>query len=186
MPRRLSARIALAFAAVALVTLVATGATLFVVLRGLHADATISALTQTSQPLVFQLRTAAAQGDLRVRPSPTCAAQVADDGLSVDLVTAAGSIAVDLVGAAGPVEPIDLDPTAPRGTVTSGTARFDDGRDHLYAATTLRGPNAAGPRAIVLSEPDTSAGDALRDLAPDAARRGHPGRAHRRPRSPTS
>jgi signal transduction histidine kinase len=83
--------------------------------------------------------------------------------LSVDLVTAAGSIAVAGSGG-GPVGPIDLDPTAPRGTVTSGTVRYDDGRDHLYAATTLRGPNAAGPRAIVLSRPDTSAGDALRDL----------------------
>ena len=39
MLRRLSARIALAFAAVALITLVAVGATLFVALRGLHADA---------------------------------------------------------------------------------------------------------------------------------------------------
>lgn len=162
MPRRLSARIALAFTAVAFATLVATGATLFVVLRGLHADATISALTQTSQPLVFQLRTAAAQGDLRSTLADL-RAQVADDGLSVDLVTAAGSIAV-AGGGGGPVEPIDLDPTSPRGTVTSGSVRFEDGRDHLYAATTLRGPNAAGPRAIVLSRPDTSAGDALRDL----------------------
>ncbi len=160
--RRLSTRIGLAFAAVAFATLVATGATLFVILRGLHADATISALTQTSQPLVFQLRTAAAQGDLRATVADL-RAQVADDGLSVHLVTAAGAV-VDLGGTGGPVEPIRLDPTAPRGTVSSGSIRFTDGRDHLYSATTLRGPNGAGARAIVLSQVDTSAGDALRDL----------------------
>ncbi len=160
--RRLSARIGLAFAAVAFATLVATGATMFVILRGLHADATISALTQTSQPLVFQLRTAAAQGDLRATLADL-RAQVADDGLGVHLVTAAGAV-VDLGGTGGPVETIGLDPTAPRGTVTSGSVRFSDGRDHLYSATTLRGPNGVGARAIVLSQLDTSAGDALRDL----------------------
>ena len=160
--QRLSARIGLAFAAVAFATLVATGATMFVILRGLHADATISALTQTSQPLVFQLRTAAAQGDLRATLADL-RAQVTDDGLSVHLVTAAGAV-VDLGGTVSPVETIGLEPTAPRGTVTSGSVRFSDGRDHLYSATTLRGPNGVGARAIVLSQLDTSAGDALRDL----------------------
>ena len=45
----------------------------------------------------------------------------------------------------------------------TGTAHFSDGRDHNYAATTLRGPNAAAPsRAVnMISQLDASAGDAL-------------------------
>ncbi len=161
---RLSTRIALAFGAVALVTVLATGATLFVALRGLHQDAAIAALGQTSQPLVFQLRAAALNGDLRALLADL-REQVAADGVAVDLLSSDGRV-IDLGGDAAPVDRIPLDPGSTRGSVTSGTARFSDGRDHNYAATTLRGPNAAAPtRAIVLSQLDTSAGDALRDLA---------------------
>jgi signal transduction histidine kinase len=163
-PDRLSTRIALAFIGVALVTVVATGATLFVALRGLHQDAEIAALSQTSQPLVFQLRAAALSGDLRSLLSDL-RQQVAADGVSVDLLSSDGRT-VDLFGEAAPVDRIALDPSSTRGTVATGTVRFADGRDHVYAATTLRGANAVGPtRAIVLSQVDTSAGDALRDLA---------------------
>lgn len=164
MPDRLSTRLALAFIGVALVTVIATGATLFVALRGLHQDAAIAALSQTSQPLAFQLRAAALSGDLRSLLTDL-RQQVAGDGVSVDLLTGDGRV-VDLAGEAAPVDRIALDPSSTRGTVTTGTVRFADGRDHDYAATILRGPNAAGPaRAIVLSQLDTSAGDALRDLA---------------------
>ena len=161
---RLTTRIALAFGAVALVTVVATGATLFVALRGLHQDAARAALGQTSQPLAFQLRAAALNGDLRTLLADL-RQQVAEDHVSVDLLTADGRV-LDLAGEAAPVDRIPLDPGSARGTVTTGTARFADGRDHNYAATILRGPNAAAPtRAIVLSQLDTSAGEALRDLA---------------------
>ncbi len=163
MPDRLSTRIALAFVGVALVTVVATGATLFVALRGLHQDAALAALSQTSQPLVFQLRAAALTGDLRSLLADL-RQQVAADGVSVDLLGSDGRV-VDLTGEGAPVDRIPIDPTSTRGTIVTGTARFADGRDHAYAATTLRGPNAVGPaRAIVLSALDTSAGDAMRDL----------------------
>jgi two-component system sensor histidine kinase MprB len=160
---RLPARIALAFAAVALITVAAVGATLFVALRSLHADAVTSALAQTSQPLVFQLRNAVLGGDLRATLSGL-RQQVATEGVSVELITADGRT-VDLGGEALAVEAIPIDPGAGRGTVTRGSIRFDDGQDHLYAATTLRGPNVLGPRAIVLSQVDTSGAEALRDLA---------------------
>jgi signal transduction histidine kinase len=160
---RLPARIALAFSAVALVTVTAVGATLFVALRSLHADAAMSALAQTSQPLVFQLRNAVLAGDLRAILSDL-RQQVAAEGVSVELVTADGRM-VDLGGDVLAVERFPIDPGAARGTVTTGAIRFSDGHDHLYAATTLRGPNAVGPRAIVLSQLDTSGADALRDLA---------------------
>jgi len=159
---RLSARIALAFAAVALVTLVGVGATLFVALRGLNADAATSALAQTSQPLIFQLRAATLAGDLR-QLLANLRAQVADDGVSVDLVTADGAV-VDLDGGAAPVSRFPVNATATRGQVDQGSIVGSDGTAYLYASTTLRGPNATGPRAIVLFQPDTSGAAAIRDL----------------------
>jgi signal transduction histidine kinase len=46
----------------------------------------------------------------------------------------------------------------------SGTTAFTDGRQHLFAATVLRPAAAAGPRAIILSRPDQSRGQALADV----------------------
>lgn len=162
MIHRLSARIALAFVAVAVVTLVAVGATLFVALRSLDARATTSALAQTSQPLVFQLRAATLSGDLR-QLLTDLRAQVAQDGVSVELITADGRV-TDLTGGGPTVARFPIDPTAGRGHVDTGSVEDDDGKPYLYAATALRGPNAVGPRAIVLFVPDTSGAEALRDL----------------------
>ena len=159
---RLSTRIALAFMAVALVTLAAVGATLFVALRSLHADAATAALSRTTQPLVFQLRAVTGAGNLRTVLADL-REQVVEDGVSVHLVTAEGRV-VDLGGDSLPVDRFPIDPTAPRGRTLTGSLRFAAGKDHLYAATTLRGPNAAGPRAIVLSQLDTSGAEAVRDL----------------------
>ncbi len=159
---RLSTRIALAFMAVALVTLAAVGATLFVALRSLHADAATAALSRTTQPLVFQLRAVTGAGNLRTVLADL-REQVVEDGVSVQLVTAEGRV-VDLGGDPLPVDRFPIDPTAPRGQTFTGSLRFADGKDHLYAATTLRGPNAAGPRAIVLFQLDTSGAEAVRDL----------------------
>lgn len=162
MIHRLSARIAVAFVAVAVVTLVGVGATLFVALRSLHADAATSALAQTSQPLVFQLRAATLAGDLRQVLSDL-RAQVIEDGVSVELLTADGR-ATDLAGSGLTVSRFPIDPTAGRGHTDTGSTQGSDGKPYLFAATTLRGPNAAGPRAIVLFVPDTSGADAVRDL----------------------
>lgn len=159
---RLSTRIALAFMAVVLVTLAAVGATLFVALRSLHAEAATAALSRTTQPLVFQLRAVTGAGNLRTVLADL-RQQVVEDGVSVHLVTADGRV-VDLGGDPLPVDRFPIDPMAPRGRTFAGSLRFADGKDHLYAATTLRGPNAAGPRAIVLSQLDTSGAEAVRDL----------------------
>ena len=162
MVHRLSARIALAFVAVAVITLVAVGATLFVALRSLDAQATTSALAQTTQPLVFQLRAATLSGDLRQVLS-NLRAQVAEEGVSVELLMADGR-ASDLTGVGPSIARFPIDSTAGRGHVDTGSVAAADGKPYLFAATTLRGPNAAGPRAIVLFVPDTSGADALRDL----------------------
>lgn len=162
MIQRLSARIALAFVAVAVVTLVAVGATLFVALRSLHADAATSALAQTTQPLVFQLRAATLAGDLR-QVLGDLRAQVVEDGVSVELLMADGT-ATDLGGDPLAITRFPINPTAGRGHIDKGAIETADGKAYLFAATILRGPNAAGPRAIVLLVPDTSGADAVRDL----------------------
>ena len=162
MLHRLSARIAFAFAAVALIAVVGVGATLFVALRGLHADAATSALAQTSQPLVFQLRAATLAGDLRTLLA-NLRAQVATDGVSVDLVTADGQV-VDLGGDPAPVARFPPSVTSTRGDVDTGSVAGSDGKTYLFASTTLRGPNAVGPRAIVLFQADTAGAEAIRDL----------------------
>ena len=161
--QRLSARIALAFAAVAVITLIGVGAALFVALRSLHADAASAALAQTSQPLIFQLRAATLSGDLRTLVADL-RAQVAEDGVSVELVGADGRI-VDLGGEPIEIARFPVDATAARGNVDTGAIQAADGKTYLYATTTLRNPNAAGPvRSLVLLQADTSGAEALRDL----------------------
>lgn len=160
---RLSVRIGLAFAAVALITLVGVGAALFVALRSLHADAATAALAQTSQPLVFQLRAATLSGDLR-QLLADLRASVAQEGVSVELITADGR-GVDLGGDPIPIARYPVNATAGRGTVDTGSILGTDGESYLFAATTLRNPNAAGPvRSIVLVQADNSGAEAIRDL----------------------
>lgn len=163
MPNRLSARIALAFATVAVATLLAVGGTLFVALRALHTDAASAALAQTSQPLVVQLRAAGGSADVRTILANLRDATAGSD-LAVYLVTADGRV-IDLSGQAMPIDPFPIDPTAGPGVTRTGTIRFADGRQHVYAATTLRRPAALGPRAIVLAQLDQAGAEALRDLA---------------------
>ena len=146
-----------------MITLIAVGAALFVALRSLHAEAASAALAQTSQPLMFQLRAATLSGDLR-QLIADLREQVAEDGVSVELVGADGRI-VDLGGEPVSIVRFPVDPTAARGAVDTGTIAASDGSAYLYASTTLRNPNAAGPvRSLVLLQPDTSGAEALRDL----------------------
>src|SRR3989304_3244083 len=65
MPDRVSSRIAAAFAVVGLVAVLAVGAGLFVSLRTLHQEATISSLGDAAQPIVARVRALAATAELR-------------------------------------------------------------------------------------------------------------------------
>ena len=58
MPASLTGRIVAAFALLAIVLWLAIGATMFVVLRGLHAEATSSALADIAQTLAVRFRSA--------------------------------------------------------------------------------------------------------------------------------
>ena len=163
LPRSLTGRIVGAFALLAIVLWLAIGATMFVALRALHAEATSSSLADIAQTFAVRLRGAVVDNQVRL-----VIAQIRNDvsnsDVTVQLLAADGSV-VD-VGQADPApdQPIPIPASARIGDTLTDQARFADGEIHDYAALVLRGPNAATARAVLLSTVDRSGADALRDL----------------------
>ncbi len=161
-PDRLTARIAVAFVAVGLTTLLAVSTGVFVVLRDLHREATQATLADLAQPLVTRalqvsaLRDPAAiVADLRADLRPEVAVHLQLPGGRI-----VGSDVVVDVGDIG------LDRTLRRGEAVRGVADGTDGRPHLFAATVLRAAGAlTDPGVLFVTTPDRSAAEALRDLA---------------------
>ncbi len=160
-PRSLGGRLVAAFAIFALAVLLAVGGALFVVLRGLHADATYGSLGDLADSVTVQVRQSITAGNLR--------------GTIVELrdTLAARSIDVMIVGVDGrlrplvgePIgEPIPIAGQAP-GEQIRGQITIDD-RSHLYVASVLRraGAAAAAPRALAFVTLDRSGAQALADL----------------------
>lgn len=162
MPDRVSARIAAAFSIVALVAVLAVGAGLFVSLRNLHQEATISSLGDIAQPVLARIRTVGALAELRSAAGVIKASLPSDVGL---YAIAGGRVVTAETGVA-PVDVgvIDLSGLAV-GQSAGGGLTADDGSRVLYSATVIRPAGAAlGSVAIVLTSPDRSATMALRDL----------------------
>ena len=162
MPDRVSARIAAAFSIVALVAVLAVGAGLFVSLRNLHQEATISSLGDIAQPVLARIRTVGALAELR------SAAGVIQAGLPPDigLYAIVGGRVVTAETGTAPVDVgvIDLEGLA-IGQSAGGGLTAGDGSRVLYSATVIRPAGAVlGSVAIVLTAPDRSAALALRDL----------------------
>ncbi|HSL97773.1 MAG TPA: HAMP domain-containing sensor histidine kinase [Candidatus Deferrimicrobiaceae bacterium] len=160
-PRTLGGRLVAAFVVLAVAVLLAVGGTLFVVLRGLHADATLGSLGDLADSVTVQVRQSIAAGNLR--------------GTIEELrdALAARSIDVMVVGVDGrlrplvgePVgEPIPIADLAPGGQVR-GRIVVDD-RTYLYVASVVRRaarPETA-PRALAFVTLDRSGAQALADL----------------------
>ncbi|MFZ5853570.1 MAG: HAMP domain-containing sensor histidine kinase [Chloroflexota bacterium] len=163
MPRSLPGRIALAFIGLSLAIWLALGGTLFLVLRGLHGEATIARLTDVAVPLVAQVRLSLANGtDVRTALSALLG-EMTDTDLRVYLALADGRIA-GLGAGAVTLDGLRLDPALARGGIDSGLARAPDGSTWAWVATILRNPRARGPRAVIVAAPDRSGTEALRDL----------------------
>jgi two-component system sensor histidine kinase BaeS len=160
MPRTLGGRLVAAFAILALAVVVAVGGTMFVILRGLHADATLSKLSDVAGSVLPQVRESISSGQLR--------------GTVLELrdQLAAREIDLMLIGADGRLRPIGGDALGPivlerdvvpgaevRGSVTLLTGRY------LYVATALRRVGASGPRAVAVLQADRSGALALADVA---------------------
>jgi signal transduction histidine kinase len=160
MARGLTARIALAFFGVAIVTWLAIGGALFLLLRQLRADQAGGRLEDVATLLASQARQSILAGDVQAGLA-TIRDQAADLGTNVYVVGAGGRI----FGVEGSSTPpagtfhVDL------GSATShGVTTFPDGQPYVYAATSLRGGALIGQRAFVVATPDRSARETLGDL----------------------
>jgi hypothetical protein len=162
-PASLTGRIVGAFALLAIALWLAIGATMFVVLRGLHADATSSSLADIAQTFAVRIRAAAVDREVR-QVVNQIRNEVAGSGVTIQLLASDGTTVE--IGATDPepVEPIIIPVTSKIGDTLTGLAPFTDGDHHDYAALVLRGPNAAVYRAVLLSTVDTSGAAALRDV----------------------
>src|SRR5262249_54098228 len=90
--------------------------------------------------------------------------EVADGGVTVQLLNTDGSVVELGVVDPSPTGPIPIPADARVGDTLTGSAAFADGAVHDYAALVLRGPNATQPRAVLLSTVDRSGADAVRDV----------------------
>jgi two-component system OmpR family sensor kinase len=161
-PRSLTGRIVAAFVLLSVAAWLAIGATLFVVLRELHAESTTSALGDVGQTITMRFRAAAADATLR-QVITDIRSDVTGTASTVHVIRANGTL-VGIGEGPDPVGQIVIPAGAARGEVVGGTLNYSDGLPHLYAATVLTAPGAGGPRAVVLSTVDRSSANALRDV----------------------
>ncbi|MEK6719581.1 MAG: HAMP domain-containing sensor histidine kinase [Chloroflexota bacterium] len=160
-PRGLTTRILAAFLALSLAILVGMGGALFLVLRGLHAEATQSALIDLSDSILPQLRTSIAEGNLRGAIAEI-QGRLDQRDIDVLVVTPDGGLRT-LAGTPVPGAPITVPPDG-IGVTSQGVTTLDDGRRTAYAATSIRARSGTGVRAIAFVTPDRSGALALADL----------------------
>jgi signal transduction histidine kinase len=159
-PRSLGGRLVGAFAVLALAIVLAVGGTLFVVLRGLHHDATLGALADVAGSVLPQVRDSVGSGQLRGTVQEV-QAQLAARNIDVTLVGTDGRLkSVGGAASDGAILTSDLAlGETVRGSVTIAGQRY------LYVATGLRRAAAAAPRAIAFLAQDRSGALALADVA---------------------
>lgn len=158
-PRSLGARLVGAFAILSLAIVLAVGGALFVVLRGLHEDATLGSLADVAGSVIPQVRDSVGTGELRGTLE-----EVRDQ-------LASRNIEVMLVGPDGRLRPIGGQPTGAAiltselavGETVKGSVTIDDAR-YVYVATAVRRVGAATPRAVAFMAVDKSGALALADV----------------------
>jgi signal transduction histidine kinase len=156
----LTARIALAFFGVAIVTWLAIGGALFLVLRQLRADQAGGRLEDVATLLASQARQSILAGDVQA-----ALASIRDQAAALDT-------SVYVVGSGGRIVGVEGSTPPPAGTfqvdlgsaTSHGVTTFPNGQPYVYAATSLRGGALIGQRAFVVAMPDRSARETLGDL----------------------
>lgn len=160
MPRSLGGRLIVAFSVFALAVLVAVGGTLFLVLRGLHQQATLDTMSDVVGSILPQVREAIGTGQLRGTVLEL-RDQIAADGYQLMIVGADGRLRPLDDSAFGQVSiEGDLLPNVHR----SGSFRLEDG-PYVYVATGIRRVGAANPMGIAIVKADRSGADALASVA---------------------
>lgn len=163
-PRSLGGRLIAAFALLSLALTIAVGGALFVVLRGLHQDATFNELRAAASSVLPQVRDAIGSGQLRGTVLEL-RDELAAQQIELVLVGADGRIRALDPGDALPVGPVVLDHDAAIGEQFQGSFRgTDPGTSFAYVATAIRKVGASGARAVALLTRDRSGGLALADV----------------------
>ena len=160
MLRSLGSRLVAAFLTVSIVALVAAGGALFVVLRGLHADATTAALEDVAGSVLPQVRQAIGTGDLRGTIADIRDSLADQRGIDVMVVGVDGRLR-PLTGL--PVSEAILPGALSAGETSHGRVDID-GKPYLWVAAGIRRATAAAPKALAFVTQDRSAGQALADV----------------------
>ncbi len=159
-PRSLGGRLVAAFAILALAIVLAVGGAMFLVLRGLHAEATLGALGDVAGSVIPQVRDSIGSGQLRGTLEEV-GTQLAQRNIDVMLVGPDGRLRP--IGGAASGDPIISTDLAIGATVRGSITL--DGRRYLYVASGVRRVGAATPRAIAFLAEDRSSALALADVA---------------------
>lgn len=163
-PRSLGGRLVAAFALLSLALTIAVGGALFVVLRGLHQDATYNELRAAASSLLPQVRDAIGSGQLRGTVLEL-RDKLSEQQIELVLVGADGRIRALDPADALPVGPVVLDDDAVVGEQFQGSFRGSDpGVNFAYVATAIRKVGANGARAVALLTRDRSGALALADV----------------------
>jgi signal transduction histidine kinase len=162
LPRGLTGRIAIAFALLAFTIIVAIWFSVFVTLRDLERNQTLTRLGDRADDLLTQIRESILDAPERAEVV-AYAARLEGQGIQVYVATADGRIRT-LTGTPVLVEPIDIG--AARGEVRKGETTIDN-RRHLYASMVLRPGRVAQalPTSVVFVTVDDSGAKAVSDLA---------------------
>lgn len=158
-PRSLGGRLVAAFAILALAIVLAVGGTLFVVLRGLHADATFGTLASAAGSVIPEVRDSIGSGQLRGTLEEV-RTQLADLDIDVMIVGADGRLR-PIAGTSSGDAIIETDLSI--GQTVRGSVTLD-GQRYLYVASGIRRVGAATPRAIAFLAQDRSGALALADV----------------------
>jgi signal transduction histidine kinase len=163
-PRSLGGRLIAAFALLSLALTIAVGGALFVVLRGLHQDATFNELRAAASSVLPQVRDAIGSGQLRGTVQELYD-RLGEQNIQLVLVNAEGRIKAIEPADAPPVGPVVLDRDATVGEQFQGSFRGSDpGVNFAYVATAIRKVSANGPRAVAVLTRDRSGALALADV----------------------
>lgn len=163
-PRSLGGRLVAAFALLSLALTIAVGGALFVVLRGLHQDATFNELRAAASSVLPQVRDAIGSGQLRGTVLEL-RDELAAQQIELVLVGPDGRIRALDPADALPVGPVVLDHDATIGEQFQGSFRGSDpGSSFAYVATAIRKVGANGARAVALLTRDRSGALALADV----------------------
>jgi signal transduction histidine kinase len=163
-PRSLGGRLIAAFALLSITLTIGVGGALFVVLRGLHQDATFNELRAAASSVLPQVRDAIGSGELRGTVLEL-RNELAAQEIELVLVTADGRIRAIDADASVPSGPVVLDHDAVIGEQFQGSFRGSDpGSTFAYVATAIRKVGANGARAVAVLTRDRSGGLALADV----------------------